>query len=128
MDGKDMLMSFFAVETWISRADRKVDHDEMIRRWFAFVEAHQQEMFQEWRSARYYREVDRQTGEATGRYMMIFEYVSHEGFLAYKERRKDWSGPYTEYKKVDPYQFFELDTVTETFWESEEQERWLDFS
>ena len=121
-------MSFFAVETWIPRADKKVDHDEMIKRWFAFVKEHRQDMFQEWRSARYSREVDRQTGESTGRYMMIFEYASHEGFLAYKERRKDWSGPYAEYKEVDPYQFFELDTVTETFWVSEEQDLWLGFS
>jgi hypothetical protein len=59
---------------------------------------------------------------------MLFEYVSHEGFLAYKERRKDWSGPYEAYKAVDPYQFFDLETVTEQYWMPEEQDLWLDFS
>ncbi len=121
-------MSFFEVETWVPKPDRKVDHDEMIRTWFTFVESHKEELFSEWRSARYYREVARDTGQPTGRYVMVFEYVSHEGFLAYKERRKDWSGPYAEYKKVDPYQFFDLDTVTETCWMPEEQDRWLDFT
>lgn len=121
-------MSFFALETWIPNPEHKVDHDEMIRRWFAYVREHKEQMFQEWKSARYYHETDRNTGNPTGRYMMIFEWVSHEGFLAYKERRKDWSGPYEEYKKVDPYQFFNLETVTETFWKPEEQALWLDFS
>jgi hypothetical protein len=59
---------------------------------------------------------------------MLFGYVSHEGFLAYKERRKDWSGPYEAYKAVDPYQFFDLETVTEQYWMPEEQDLWLDFS
>ncbi|SVB53395.1 uncharacterized protein METZ01_LOCUS206249 [marine metagenome] len=120
-------MSFFALETWIPLPDKKVDHDDMIRRWFVYVEEHQKEMFQEWKSARYFKEVDRETGEHSGRYMMIFEYLDREGFLAYKERRKDWSGPYAEYKKVDPYQFFRLDTVTETFWESGEEPLGLAF-
>ncbi len=121
-------MSFFKVETWVPKAGYQDQHDEMIRRWFAFLETHQQELFPEWKSARYFQDVDRQTGQPTGRYVMIFEYVSHEGFLAYKERRKDWSGPYAEYQKVDPYQFFELETVTEAYWIPNKEHFWLNFT
>jgi hypothetical protein len=120
-------MSFYALETWIPNPDQKVDHDDMIRQWFAYVKAHKEDMFPEWESAQYYHEVDRDTGQQTGRYMMLFGYVSHEGFLAYKERRKDWSGPYAEYKKVDPYQFFNLESVTENFWVPDETDLWLKF-
>ena len=121
-------MSFIIVESWIPKPDKKVDHDEMIRRWFAYVKEHKEAMFQEWLGARYYRQVDHTTGEPTGRYVMMFEYVDYAGCMAYKERRKDWSGPYAEYKKVDPYQFFDLDTVEEVTWEPEEQKLWLDFT
>ncbi|MBM3263169.1 MAG: hypothetical protein FJY97_07045 [candidate division Zixibacteria bacterium] len=120
-------MSFFEVETWKPKPDLKVEHDEMVRKWFAFLKTHQKELFPEWKSARYYHEVERYTGQATGRYIMVFEYVSHKGFMAYKERRKDWSGPYAEYKKVDPYVFFDMETVTEHYWMPEEEERWLSF-
>lgn len=121
-------MSFFEVETWKPKVGCEKDHDDMVRQWFVYVKAHHDEMFPEWKSARYFREVDRNTGEPTGRYMMIFEYHTHEGFLAYKDRRKDWSGPYAEYKKVDPYQFFDLETVMVTHWEPQEEDWWLDFT
>tara|TARA_B100001750_G_scaffold221323_1_gene209803 strand:- start:308 stop:673 length:366 start_codon:yes stop_codon:yes gene_type:complete len=121
-------MSFYEVETWVPKPDQKINHDKMIRTWFSFVKTHQEDLFPEWRSAQYYREVERNSGETTGRYIMVFEYVSHEGFLAYKARRKTWSGPYAEYKTVDPYQFFDLSTVTETYWMPEETGRWLDFT
>ncbi len=120
-------MPFLEVETWLPKEGCQADHDDMICRWFAFVDAHHESMFPEWKSARYYRQVDRYTGESTGRYVMIFEYYSHEGFLAYKERRKDWSGPYAKYKTLDPYQFFDLETVTEEYWIPNEKDLWLDF-
>lgn len=120
-------MSFFEVETWLPLPDKKVDHNDMIRQWFDFLKANQKELFPEWKSARYYRQVERYSGQPTGRFIMMFEYVSHEGFLAYKERRKNWSGPYAAYKMVDPYQFFDLETVTEAYWEPEEQGLWLSF-
>ena len=121
-------MSFFEVETWKIKKGCQIDHDEMIRQWFAYLKAHQKEMFAEWKSVRYFQKVDRNTGAPNGRYVMMFEYHSHKAFLAYKERRKDWSGPYAEYKKVDPYQFFELETVTEAYWIPKEEPLWLDFS
>jgi len=120
-------MSFFEVETWKVRKGCQADHDDMIRRWFAYLRAHHDEMFPEWKSARYFRQVDRRTGEPDGRYVIVFEYYTHEGFLAYKERRKDWSGPYAEYKEVDPYQFFDLESVTEAYWVPSEENLWFDF-
>ena len=58
---------------------------------------------------------------------MLFEYHTLEGHHAYKERRKDWSGPYAEYKKVDPDQFFIIEAVTTDYWEPQETALWSDF-
>ncbi len=88
--------------------------------------ATQADMFAEWKSTRYYRQVDRE-GEATGLYIMLFEFHTRAGHHAYKARRKDWSGPYAEYKSVDPYQFFDMETVTTEYWEPQEVEHWFDF-
>jgi hypothetical protein len=121
-------MSFFEVETWVPKPGVQAEHDEMVRRWSAFVREHQPELFPEWKSARYFRQVDRYTGQPTGRFVMMFEYISHPAFLAYKERRKEWSGPYAAYKEVDPYQFFDLETVTEAYWEPNDVGVWLDFA
>jgi hypothetical protein len=120
-------MSFFEIETWKIKKGCQADHNQMIGKWFAYVQEHHDEMFSEWRSARYFQEVNRNSGKPTGRYMMIFEYCCHEGFLSYKERRKDWTGPYAEYKQVDPYRFFDLETVTESYWTPNEKGVWLDF-
>ena len=119
-------MSFIEFETWRIKPGHQEDHDDMIRRWFEFVVTRQQELFPEWKSIRYYRQVTRD-GEPTGTYVILFEFHSREGHHAYKERRKDWSGPYAEYKKVDPYQFFDLDSVTTEYWESLESNLWADF-
>ena len=121
-------MSFFEIETWKVKEGCQADHDDIIRRWFAYVQSHHDEMFPEWKSARYFCQVSRNTGEPTERYVMMFEYYTHEGFLAYKERRRDWSGPYAEYKTVDPYQYFDMETVREEFWVPNEGNLWLDFT
>ena len=120
-------MSFLEIETWIPSAGKEGEHDETIRGWFAYVKAHQPELFAEWRSAQYLREVLRDVDERTGRQVMLFGYESYEGFVAYKERRKDWSGPYAEYKKVDPYQFFVEESVTVAHWQPQERHLWLDW-
>jgi hypothetical protein len=119
-------MSFLEVESWTIKEGNEEAHHEMIRAWFRYVQEHHADMFAEWKSARYYREMTRQ-GEPLGRYIMLFEFHTHEGFLAYKTRRKDWSGPYADYKKVDPYQFFDLSTVTEEFWAPQETDLWFEF-
>ena len=119
-------MSFLEYEYWRVRPGCEERHDEMIRRWFDFLTTYQAELFPEWKSARYYRQTDRD-GNATGVYLMLFEYQSVAAHHAYKERRKDWSGPYAEYKLIDPYQFFEQETVVTEYWQPLEAGRWPEF-
>ena len=119
-------VSFIEFETWRIAAGNEQAHDEMIRDWFNFVKAHHADLFAEWKSARYYREID-QDGRPTGAYIMLFEFHSREGHHAYKERRKDWSGPYEAYKAVDPYQFFESESVMTRYWEPQETALWFEF-
>jgi hypothetical protein len=119
-------MSFIEYETWTIKSGYQAEHDDMIRQWANFVRSHQQDLFPEWKSIRYYRQVSRD-GQPTGTYIMLFEYHSMEGHHAYKERRKDWSGPYAEYKTLDPYQFFNLESVTTEYWEPQEQALWAEF-
>ena len=120
------MTSFIEFETWRIKPEFQDQHDDMIRRWFNFVQKHQAELFSEWKSIRYFHETDRD-GNATGIYIMLFEFHSRDGHHVYKERRKDWSGPYADYKKVDPYQFFDMDTVTTDYWVPLEQELWSEF-
>lgn len=122
-------MSVIDVEVWtIAEGVAKDEHDAMIRSWFEYVAKHHDEMFQEWKSVRYYRDLDRATRRPTGRYIMMFEFHDIAGRDAYKERRKDWDGPYAEYKQVDPYQFFDEDKVVIDMWEPLETELWLDWA
>ncbi len=123
------MASIFEFETWRVRDGvAQADHDEMIRTWFAFVRDHQTELFPEWRSARYFREVDHDSEEPTGRFIMLFEYESPEARRVYKERRKDYAGPYQAYKAIDPYQYFDVESVTVDHWEPLEEDLWLDFT
>ena len=119
-------MSFIEYETWTVKEGNEEPYHEMIWRWFEFLKEHHADLFAEWKSAKYYRQTDRD-GNPTGTYIMLFEFRSLEGHHAYKERRKDWSGPYAAYKKVDPYQFFDLESVTTDYWEPQEREMWADF-
>lgn len=119
-------MSFIEVESWEVKPGHENDHDEIIKQWFLFVEKHHDTLFSEWKSARYFRQVDSQ-GVLTGRYIMNFEFHSIEGHDAYKERRKNWDGPYETYKSVDPYEHFIVESVELEYWEPQEQNLWLDF-
>lgn len=122
-------MRFLEYETWRLKKDIDMEaYDKIIKDWFAFVVKNRQELFPEWVSAKYYRKTDRD-GNPNGLFVMMFEYESLEGHHAYKERRKDWDGPYEVYKAVDPYQeFFELDSVTTEYLQPQEVESWFDFS
>ena len=122
-------MRFLEYETWRLKKDIDMEaYDKIIKDWFAFVLKNRQELFPEWVSAKYYRKTDRD-GNPNGLFVMMFEYESLEGHHAYKERRKDWDGPYEAYKAVDPYQeFFELDSVTTEYLQPQEVESWFDFS
>lgn len=122
-------MRFLEYETWRLKKDIDMEaYDKIIKDWFAFVVKNRQELFPEWVSAKYYRKTDRD-GNPNGLFVMMFEYESLEGHHAYKERRKDWDGPYEAYKAVDPYQeFFELDSVTTEYLQPQEVESWFNFS
>ena len=122
-------MRFLEYETWRLKKDIDMEaYDKIIKDWFAFVVKNRQELFPEWVSAKYYRKTDRD-GNPNGLFVMMFEYASLEGHHAYKERRKDWDGPYEAYKAVDPYQeFFELESVTTEYLQPQEVESWFDFS
>lgn len=122
-------MRFLEYETWRLKKDIDMEaYDKIIKDWFAFVVKNRQELFPEWVSAKYYRKTDLD-GNPNGLFVMMFEYESLEGHHAYKERRKDWDGPYEAYKAVDPYQeFFELDSVTTEYLQPQEVESWFDFS
>lgn len=119
-------MHFLEYETWRLKKDINLaDYDKIIRDWFEFVKTNRKELFPEWVSASYYRQTDRD-GNPTGVFVMIFEYDSLEGHHAYKERRKNWDGPYEAYKAVDPYQeFFDLETVTTEYLQPMETESWF---
>jgi hypothetical protein len=120
-------MSYLEFERWVPRTDALVEHDRTIDAWFAFVRQHHDALFGEWLSARHYREIDRATGKPTGAYLMAFEYTSWTACKAYKERRKNWDGPYAAYKKVDPYEYFDRSTVSVTCWEPQKPAQWLDW-
>ena len=122
-------MRFLEYETWRLKKDIDMEaYDKIIKDWFAFVVKNRQELFPDWVSAKYYRKTDRD-GNPNGLFVMMFEYESLEGHHAYKERRKDWDGPYEAYKAVDPYQeFFELESVTTEYLQPQEVESWFDFS
>ena len=119
-------MSFTEVESWEIKRGHEEYHYIAIRSWFDYVRTHHSELFAEWKSARYFRQVDR-SGNPTGRYIMNFEFYTRVGHDAYKKRRKDWSGPYSDYKKVDPYEHFNIDSVTVDYWEALDQDMWFDF-
>jgi hypothetical protein len=118
-------MTFYELESWVPRPEDREAHDEMIRRWFGYVETHRRALFPEWVSAQHFRRVLRDEDGGTGREVMLFGYRSHAAFRAYKERRKDWSGPYADYKRFDPYQFFVADSVRVSHWAPHERWRWM---
>lgn len=122
-------MRFLEYETWKLKDGINLDdYDQMIKDWFKFLVEHKEEMFAEWVSAKYYRKTDID-GNPTGVFVMIFEYDSIEAHHAYKERRKNWDGPYEEYKKVDPYQFFfDLESVTCEYLQPLQTDSWFDYS
>lgn len=121
-------MHFLEYETW--RLKKGLDpeaYDKIINDWFDYVKANKKAMFDEWASAKYYRKTDHD-GKPTGVFVMIFEYESVEAHHAYKERRKNWDGPYEAYKKVDPYQeFFDLETVTCEYMQPLVEDHWFTF-
>eukprot|EP01084_Bolivina_argentea_P124865 221273_1 len=120
--------AFIEYETWyIRKGVENKKHDELMRQWFQFVKKNRSKLFKEWKTVRYYKEVDHDS-IATGKYIIMFEFCSKEDHHKYKERRKDYTGPYEEYKKVDPYHLdvFDMDDskFTEEYWMPQDIDHW----
>jgi hypothetical protein len=118
-------MSFIEVESWEIGAGNEEAHHESIRRWFAYVREHHADMFAEWKSTRYFRQLDAE-GHPTGRYIMMFEFYTRAGRDAYKVRRRTWDS-YVQYRNDDPYHLFQANSIRTEYWEPQEQELWFDF-
>ena len=93
-------MAIFESESWLIAEGKHMEHDEEMHRWFKWVNEHR-ELFPEWKSVRYFEK--HAAGDDSGRRMMIWEYDSFTAYEKYKTRRKDYEGPYKEYKENDPY-------------------------
>jgi hypothetical protein len=91
-------MSFIEVESWEIGAGNAEAHHESIRRWFAYVREHHADMFAEWKSTRYFRQLSAE-GHPSGRYIMMFEFSSRAGRDAYKVRRRTWDS-YAQYRNT----------------------------
>ena len=89
-------MAIFEAESWFIAEGKHKEHDEEMNRWFKWVNEHQ-ELFPEWKSVRYFEK--HASGDDSGRRMMIWEYDSFTEYEKYKTRRKDYEGPYKEYKE-----------------------------
>ena len=103
----------------------------MIETWFRYVVENKKELFDEWVSARYYQQCDKE-GNPNGVYVMLFEYDSLEGHHAYKSRKLHSyalnDGQYAQYAANDPYQFFDLTTVNIDCMQPLKTDLWFDYS
>ncbi len=117
-------MAIFEVESWKVKPGREHEHEVAIRIWMAWVKDHR-ELFPEWKSLQYIEKYI--AGEETERHVMIWEYDSLADFEAYKARRKDYEGPYKEYKTVDPYYMdvFDHTSMKVEVWKPLERDLWL---
>jgi len=118
-------MSVFEMESWFVAEGKEEEHKKAMRGWLKWVNDHR-ELFQEWKSVRYFSKYV--AGEESGRHFIIWEYDSLADFEAYKKRRKDYTGPYEEYKKNDPYYLgvFNHTGMKMEFWEDMERDLWIE--
>ncbi|MFC1554946.1 hypothetical protein ACFL7D_09945 [candidate division KSB1 bacterium] len=123
MEGQ--IMAVFEMESWYVKEGMGEKHDEAMRGWLKFVNDHR-ELFREWKSVRYF--VKTVAGTESDRHFIIWEYDSMAAFEAYKERRKDYTGPYAEYKKVDPYYMgvFDHNNMSIEFWKDLDRDLWIE--
>ena len=118
-------MAIFEAESWFITEGKHKEHDEEMHRWFKWVNEHQA-LFPEWKSVRYFEK--HAAGDDSGRRMMIWEYDSFTDYEKYKTRRKDYEGPYKEYKENDPYDkgVFTHSRMRFEFWKVLERELWIE--
>ncbi|MFC1555929.1 hypothetical protein ACFL67_02490 [candidate division KSB1 bacterium] len=118
-------MSIFEMESWYVKEGMHEKHDTAMRNWLQWVNDHR-ELFSEWKSVRYF--VKYIAGEESDRHFIIWEYESLTAFEAYKERRKDYTGPYAGYKNVDPYYMgvFDHNTMKVEVWKDVDRDIWVE--
>lgn len=118
-------MPIYEVESWKIKPGKEKEHADAIRNWMKWVNEHR-ELFPEWKSLQYIEKTI--AGEETDRHVMIWEYENIAAFEQYKERRKDYDGPYAEYKKVDPYHMgvFDTNSMKLEVWKILNQDLWLE--
>ena len=118
-------MAVFEAESWYVAEGKDKEHEREMRRWLMFVNEHR-DLFKEWKSVRYF--VKTIAGEESGRHFVVWEYDSLADYEAYKKRRKNYEGPYAEYKKNDPYYkgVFIHHGMKVEFWEDRERELWIE--
>ena len=118
-------MAIFEAESWFIAEGKQKEHDEEMHRWFKWVNEHQA-LFPEWKSVRYFEK--HAAGDDSGRRMMIWEYDNFGDYEKYKTRRKDYEGPYKEYKENDPYYkgVFIHSRMRVEFWKDLERKLWIE--
>ena len=118
-------MPIYEVETWKVNPGREKEHEAALKNWLKWVNEHR-ELFPEWKSVRYMQKYI--AGEETDRHMMIWEYDSLATFEQYKERRKDYAGPYEDYKRVDPYYMnvFDHTSMKIEVWKPLNRDLWIE--
>ncbi len=67
-------------------------------------------------------------GNDSGRHLVIWEYESLAAYEAFKARRKDYEGPYKEYKENDAYYkgVFIHSRMGMEFWKDKERNLWIE--
>jgi hypothetical protein len=118
-------MAIFEVESWRVQQGKEKAQEEAMRQWLQWVNDHR-ELFKEWKSVRYF--VKYIAGEESGRFFVVWEYDSLSAFEAYKARRSDYSGPYEEYKKNDPYykDLFIHSSMKVEVWQDLDRDLWIE--
>lgn len=118
-------MAVYEMESWYVAEGKHKEHDEAMTIFLKWVKEHR-ELFKEWKSLRYFQKYI--AGEESERHFIIWEYDSLTAFEAYKKRRAGYTGPYKEYKKVDPYYkgVFNHSGMKVEIWKDIDREFWLE--
>jgi hypothetical protein len=118
-------MAVFEVESWLVAEGKDKEHAAEMRRWLSWVKAHR-ELFPEWKSVRYFEKLA--AGADSNRHLVIWEYESLAAYETYKTRRKDYQGPYAEYKENDPYYkgVFIHSMMGMEFWKDVDRDLWIE--
>jgi hypothetical protein len=118
-------MAVFEVESWLVAEGKDHEHEVEMRRWLSWVKEHP-DLFPEWKSVRYFAK--HVAGDDSGRHLVMWEYESLAAYEAYKARRKDYEGPYKEYKENDPYYkgVFIHSRMRMEFWRDRERDLWIE--